>query len=260
VIEAFRMKADLRGALQDGELRLNYQPLADLGSGEIIGFEALLRWHHPERGEVSPATFIPLAEETGLIIPIGEWVLREACREAAGWSKPLKIAVNLSPVQFTAGNLAELVTSALAHSGLDPNRLDLEITEGVLVKDAEGALKVLNSLKALGVKISMDDFGTGYSSLSYFRQFPFDKVKIDQGFIQDMEENAQSRAIIKAIVGLAKGLDIAILAEGVETEKQMDMLKRTGCEQIQGFAISRPAPIEAFRAFTSDEDDSAAAA
>jgi diguanylate cyclase (GGDEF)-like protein len=260
VIEAFRMKADLRGALQDGELRLNYQPLADLGSGEIIGFEALLRWHHPERGEVSPATFIPLAEETGLIIPIGEWVLREACREAAGWSKPLKIAVNLSPVQFTAGNLAELVTSALAHSGLDPNRLDLEITEGVLVKDAEGALKVLNSLKALGVKISMDDFGTGYSSLSYFRQFPFDKVKIDQGFIQDMEEIAQSRAIIKAIVGLAKGLDIAILAEGVETEKQMDMLKRTGCEQIQGFAISRPAPIEAFRAFTSDEDDSAAAA
>jgi diguanylate cyclase (GGDEF)-like protein len=246
VVETFRMKADLRSALQSDQLLLHYQPLASLVTGEVIGFEALLRWRHPELGDISPATFIPLAEETGLIVPIGEWVLREACREAARWPNALKIAVNLSPVQFTAGNVVELVASALASTGLDPSRLDLEITEGVLVKDAEGALRVLNSLKLLGVRISMDDFGTGYSSLSYFRQFPFDKVKIDQSFVQDMENNPQSRAIIKAIVGLAKGLDIAILAEGVETSDQIAMLRRTGCEQIQGFAISRPAPIETF--------------
>jgi diguanylate cyclase (GGDEF)-like protein len=246
VIETFRMKADLRSALQSDQLSLHYQPLASLVTGDIIGFEALLRWRHPEIGDISPSTFIPLAEETGLIVPIGEWVLREACREAARWPNDLKIAVNLSPIQFTAGNVVELVASALASTGLDPSRLDLEITEGVLVKDAEGALRVLNSLKLLGVRISMDDFGTGYSSLSYFRQFPFDKVKIDQSFVQDMENNPQSRAIIKAIVGLAKGLDIAILAEGVETLDQITMLRSTGCEQIQGFAISRPAPIESF--------------
>ncbi len=247
VVESLRMKAELRTALQRNQLRLHYQPLMSLSSNDIIGFEALLRWSHPELGEVSPATFIPLAEETGLIVPIGEWVLREACREAASWPNDLKIAVNLSPVQFTAGSVVEIVASAIAHSRLDPTRLDLEITEGVLVKDADGALRILHALKALGVRISMDDFGTGYSSLSYFRQFPFDKVKIDQGFVQDMEDNPQSRAIIRAIVGLAKGLDIAILAEGVETKTQIDMLKRKGCEEIQGFAISRPAPIERFR-------------
>lgn len=247
VIETFRMKAELRSALQKGQLRLHYQPIASLETDEIIGFEALLRWNHPRLGEVSPAIFIPLAEETGLIIQIGEWVLREACREAARWKNDLKIAVNLSPVQFTEGNVVELVISALGSTGLDSSRLDIEITEGVLVKDTEGALRVLKALKALGVCISMDDFGTGYSSLSYFRQFPFDKVKIDQGFVQDMETNAQSRAIIRAIIGLAKGLDIAILAEGVETANQIELLKQEGCEQIQGFVISRPAPIEAFR-------------
>ena len=182
VIETFRMKAELRTALQEGQFVLHYQPLASLDSGDVIGFEALLRWNHPERGEVSPSTCIPLAEETGLIIPIGEWVLREACREAATWSKPLKIAVNLSPVQFTAGNLVDVVASALASSGLDAQRLDLEITEGVLVKDAVSALRTLNALKALGVRISMDDFGTGYSSLSYFRQFPFRQGQNRPGF------------------------------------------------------------------------------
>ncbi|MCW1431342.1 EAL domain-containing protein [Novosphingobium sp. JCM 18896] len=246
VVEAFRMKAELRTALQEGQLQLHYQPLANLTTDEIIGFEALLRWTHPELGQISPTTFIPLAEETGLIVPIGEWVMREACREAARWPNGLKIAVNLSPVQFTTGNIVEIVASALAWSGLEAHRLDIEITEGVLVKDADGALKILNALKALGVQISMDDFGTGYSSLSYFRQFPFDKVKIDQTFIRDMETNPQSRAIIRAIIGLAKGLDVEILAEGVETEVQIDMLKRKGCELIQGYAISRPAPIEQF--------------
>ncbi|MEJ5976119.1 EAL domain-containing protein [Novosphingobium sp. PS1R-30] len=246
VVEAFRMKADLRTALQEGQLKLHYQPLANLTTGDIIGFEALLRWTHPELGQISPVTFIPLAEETGLIVPIGEWVIREACREAARWPNGLKIAVNLSPVQFTTGNIVEVVASALAWSGLEASRLDIEITEGVLVKDADGALRILNAFKALGVHISMDDFGTGYSSLSYFRQFPFDKVKIDQTFIRDMETNPQSRAIIRAIIGLAKGLDVEILAEGVETEMQIDMLKRKGCELIQGYAISRPAPIEQF--------------
>ena len=255
VVETLRMKAELRTALQKDQLRLHYQPLMSLASNEIIGFEALLRWSHPDLGDVSPATFIPLAEETGLIVPIGEWVLREACHEAASWPNDLKIAVNLSPVQFTAGSIVEIVASAVSHSGLDPTRLDLEITEGVLVKDADGALRILHALKALGVRISMDDFGTGYSSLSYFRQFPFDKVKIDQGFVQDMEDNPQSRAIIRAIVGLAKGLDIVILAEGVETKTQIDMLKRKGCQEIQGFAISRPAPIGQFAAVVGARDD-----
>jgi diguanylate cyclase (GGDEF)-like protein len=246
IVAELRMRAELRKALARGEFSLHYQPIACMETGGIIGFEALLRWNSPLLGPVPPATFIPLAEETGDIVAIGEWVLREAAREAARRHRKLKIAVNLSPVQFSVGDIVALVASVLEESGLEPQRLDLEITEGLLLKDAEGALHTLRRLKTLGVRVSMDDFGTGYSSLGYFRQFPFDKVKIDQGFVRDMAENPQSRAIIRAIIGLGRGLNMTTLAEGVETAAQVELLKRKGCHQIQGYVLSRPAPIGNF--------------
>jgi len=236
------LQHDLRLALTDNQIELYYQPQALIG-GAIVGFEALARWHHPNRGLVPPNLFIPLAEESGLIITLGEWVLREACREAASWPKPLQIAVNLSPVQFQHGDLALLVHSVLFETGLAPSRLELEITEGVLIGDFARALSILRRLKALGVKIAMDDFGTGYSSLSYLQSFPFDKIKIDQTFISNLEKNAQSAAIIRAVIGLGRGLAMPITAEGVETRAQLEFLKSESCQQIQGFLIGRPAPI-----------------
>src|SRR6202163_2325708 len=207
---------ELSSAIERNELRLHYQPLAKI-DGEVIGFEALVRWHHPQRGLVSPATFIPVAEESGLIMQIGEWVLREACREAASWPNPLRIAVNLSPIQFRHGDLAGLVHSVLLETGLAPTRLELEITEGVLIEDFARGVSILRRLKTLGVRIAMDDFGTGYSSLSYLQSFPFDKIKIDQSFISNVKSNSQSAAIVRAVIGLAHGLDLPVLAEGVET-------------------------------------------
>jgi diguanylate cyclase len=227
---------------------VHYQPLADLGSGRILGFEALLRWTHPQLGPISPDVFIRLAEESGLILALGEWVLRQACTEAAGWGPPLKLAVNLSPLQFMHDDLVGLIDRVLQETGLEPDRLDLEITEGLLIKDATGALATLVRLKALGVRISMDDFGTGYSSLSYFRMFPFDKVKIDRSFVHDMIDNAQARAIIRSVIGLGRGLGVPVLAEGVETPEQLDMLRAEGCDQVQGYLISRPNPIHFFDA------------
>jgi EAL domain-containing protein (putative c-di-GMP-specific phosphodiesterase class I) len=224
------------------EFRLHYQPLAKI-DGEVIGFEALVRWHHPQRGMVSPATFIPVAEESGLIIPIGEWVLREACREAAGWQRPLQIAVNLSPIQFRHGDLPGLVHSVLLETGLAPTRLELEITEGVLVEDFDRGLSILRRLKSLGVRIAMDDFGTGYSSLSYLQSFPFDKIKIDQSFISNVRSNPQSAAIVRAVIGLAHGLDLPVLAEGVETKAQLDFLAAESCNEVQGYLMGRPYPI-----------------
>jgi EAL domain-containing protein (putative c-di-GMP-specific phosphodiesterase class I) len=209
----------------------------------VIGFEALLRWHNPQRGMVSPATFIPVAEESGLIMQIGEWVLREACREAAGWSHPLQIAVNLSPIQFRHGDLPGLVHSVLLETGLAPRRLELEITEGVLVEDFDRGLSILRRLKALGVRIAMDDFGTGYSSLSYLQSFPFDKIKIDQSFISNVKSNPQSAAIVRAVIGLAHGLDLPVLAEGVETEAQLEFLAAESCNEVQGYLMGRPHPI-----------------
>jgi diguanylate cyclase (GGDEF)-like protein len=243
---------DLRQAIARAELGVHYQPLADLESGRIIGFEALLRWTHPQLGEIGPATFIPLAEESGLILKLGEWVLREACTEAARWTPPLKLSVNLSPVQFAQDDLAGLVEQILAETGLDPARLDLEVTEGLLIKDAERAIGILQRLKALGVRISMDDFGTGYSSLSYFRMFPFDKVKIDQSFIHDMIKNPQARAIIRSVIGLGRGLGMPVVAEGVETTEQLDALRDEGCDQVQGYLISRPNPIGHFEGVVMD--------
>jgi diguanylate cyclase (GGDEF)-like protein/PAS domain S-box-containing protein len=237
------LQLDLRSATACGELQLYFQPQARI-DGDVVGFEALLRWRHPHRGMVPPNTFIPLAEESGLIIPIGEWVLREACGEAAGWTKPLQVAVNLSPVQFQHGDLVGLVHSVLLETGLTPSRLELEITENVLIGDFSSALSILRRLKLLGVRIAMDDFGTGYSSLSYLQSFPFDKIKIDKTFISNLDRNPQSAAIIRAVIGLGRGLQLPVIAEGVETKSQLDFLAREACDLVQGYVVGRPLPIE----------------
>jgi diguanylate cyclase (GGDEF)-like protein/PAS domain S-box-containing protein len=239
------LQLDLRSALEKNELVLHYQPKALLG-GEITGFEALVRWQHPRRGMIPPDAFIPLAEESGQIIAVGEWVLRQACQEAASWPHQLEIAVNLSPVQFRHGDLAQLVHSVLLETGLSAQRLQLEITESTLVSDFSRALSVLNQLKALGVRIAMDDFGTGYSSLSYLQAFPFDAIKIDRAFIADLGRNTQSAAIVRAVIGLARGLSLPVVAEGVETREQLAFLTGESCNEIQGFLIGRPLPVNSY--------------
>ena len=241
------LRQDLKLATTRGELLLHYQPQAMTG-GDIVGFEALVRWQHPRRGLISPTIFIPLAEESGLIIPIGEWILREACREAASWPKPLQIAVNLSPIQFQHGDLPQLVHSILLETGLASARLELEVTEGVLIGDFGRAISILRRLKALGVRIAMDDFGTGYSSLSYLQSFPFDKIKIDQSFISNLEKNPQSAAIVRAVLGLGRGLDLPVLAEGVETDAQLAFLVNESCDEVQGYLIGRPGPVADYAA------------
>ncbi|MCF8476714.1 MAG: EAL domain-containing protein [Pseudolabrys sp.] len=237
------LQHDLRLAVARNELHLHYQPQAMIG-GDVTGFEALARWHHPSRGLVAPGVFIPLAEESGLILSLGEWILREACREAVTWKNPLKIAINLSPVQFQHGDLAALVHAVLLDTGLQPRRLELEITEGVLIGDFSRALSILRKLKTLGVGIAMDDFGTGYSSLSYLQAFPFDRIKIDRSFIANLERTPQSEAIVRAVIGLGRGLDLPVTAEGVETQAQLDFLKSERCQEIQGYFIGRPGPID----------------
>jgi diguanylate cyclase (GGDEF)-like protein/PAS domain S-box-containing protein len=236
------LELDLRKALGASEFEVYYQPLVTLETGVICGFEALLRWHHPLRGMVPPAEFIPLAEEIGLIVPIGEWVLRQACAEAAGWPDDLKVAVNLSPVQFKKGNLPQMVFATLASTGLPAARLELEITESIFLAESKANLATLRRLRALGVSISMDDFGTGYSGLSYLRAFPCDKIKIDRSFISELSESADCMAIIKAITNLGSNLGIPTLAEGVETETQLAWLREAGCTEMQGYLFSRPVP------------------
>jgi diguanylate cyclase (GGDEF)-like protein len=236
------LELDLRKALANGEFELYYQPLVNVERGEISGFEALIRWNHPERGLISPVDFIPLAEETALIGPIGEWVLHQACAEAMKWPGETSVAVNLSPVQFKMRNLSEMVMSALAQSGLPARRLELEITEAVLLADTKSTLETLHQLRNSGVRIAMDDFGTGYSSLSYLRSFPFDKIKIDQSFLHDLASNAGSRAIIRAVVGLGSSLGMTTACEGVETQEELDYLKREGCTEAQGYFFSKPKP------------------
>lgn len=255
-----RMKArrileiDLRTALAAGEFELYYQPLVTTQTGKITGFEALLRWHQPRRGTVPPADFIPLAEDIGLIVPIGEWVLRQACREAAQWPNHVTVAVNLSAVQFKSGKLTAVVASALANAGLDPKRLELEITESVLLKNSEDNLATLHQLRALGVRIAMDDFGTGYSSLSYLRSFPFDKIKIDRSFVQDMADNNGDTAIVRAVTGIGSSLGISTTAEGVETAEQLERLKLEGCTEVQGYFLGHPAPAAGIRQLLADND------
>ena len=240
------LQKDLEAAINEGRLTLVYQPQVRVADTSIHGFEALVRWTHPTLGPISPGTFIPLAEEAGLVGPLGEFVLRAACREAAGWPQPLSIAVNLSPLQFVHGDLAALVQTVLLETGLPASRLELEITEGVLIRDINRALHVLRQLKNLGVRIAMDDFGTGYSSLSYLQTFPFDKIKIDRSFITDLEGNTHSRAIVRAVVGLARSLGIPVLAEGVETGSQLDVLKGELCDEVQGYLTGRPQPISSY--------------
>jgi diguanylate cyclase (GGDEF)-like protein/PAS domain S-box-containing protein len=239
------LQQDLRTAIARNELELYYQPQA-LIDGEVIGFEALVRWHHPRRGAVPPGTFIPLAEESGSIIELGEWVLRAACREAASWPRPLCVAVNLSPVQFQRGDLPSLVHRILLETGLSPTRLELEITEGVLIGDFSRGLSILRRLKNLGVHIAMDDFGTGYSSLSYMQSFPFDKIKIDQTFIANLSHSQQSATIIRAVIALGRGLDLPVFAEGVETKEQYEFLVNETCDGLQGYYVGRPEPINTY--------------
>jgi diguanylate cyclase (GGDEF)-like protein len=234
------LEADLRQAVSNGELKLLYQPIVRLEDNRICGCEALLRWHHPTTGIISPADFIPIAEETGLIIPIGEWVLRTACAQAASWPDDIKIAVNVSPVQFKDGALASVVVNALAFSGLPAKRLELEITEAVAIRDDEAAVATLHRLRDFGVRIAMDDFGTGYSSLSYLRRFPFDKIKIDQSFIKGVEESDSERAIVQSVIAIARTSNMTTTAEGVETERQREVLRSLGCAEMQGYLYSPP--------------------
>jgi diguanylate cyclase (GGDEF)-like protein/PAS domain S-box-containing protein len=240
--ERHAMQRDLALAVARNELLLYYQPQGRMNR-EIVGFEALVRWRDRERGMVGPDVFIPLAEDSGLILQIGEWVLREACREAASWPIPLTVSVNISPVQFRNSDLVGLVHATLVETGLPPQRLQLEITEGLMIRDKSSTLAILRRIKALGVSIAMDDFGSGYSSLAYLQTFPFDKIKIDQNFVANLDRNSQSAAIIRAVIGLGRGLQIPILAEGVETEEQLAFLVRESCDEVQGYLFGRPRPI-----------------
>ncbi len=238
------LEDDLRTAIAAGEFALHYQSIIDLESGTIKGFEALLRWQHSVRGAVAPAEFIPVAEDTGLIVPLGEWVIERACADAARWPGDAKVAVNLSPVQLRSANLVPTVMSALARSGLKAERLEFEITETVLMQESEATLATLHRLRDLGASISMDDFGTGYSSLSYLRRFPFDKLKIDRSFIRDLVLREDSAAIVRAVAALGKSLGIVTTAEGVETPEQLARVKAEGCTEVQGFLFGRPRPTE----------------
>ncbi|WP_157182259.1 sensor domain-containing protein [Methylobacterium sp. WSM2598] len=242
------VELDLRAALASPQFELHFQPFLTLASDRIAGFEALVRWRHPVRGLVAPSDFIPVAEETGMIVPLGEWVLRAACREAARWPETLRIAVNLSPVQFRHPALAASVLAALDEAGLAASRLELEITEGVLLQDSEATLAVLHRLKQRGVRIAMDDFGTGYSSLSYLRAFPFDKIKIDRAFVADLAVRPDALAIVRAVTSLGAGLGITTTAEGVETRGQLELLREAGCAEVQGYLISPPLPRGEIRA------------
>ena len=237
------LELDLRAALPRKEFEVYYQPIRDIACDKVVAFEALVRWNHPLRGMISPMSFIPLAEETGLILQLGDWVLRQACTDATRWPEEVCVAVNLSPVQFKNPNLVSQVKAALDRSSLAPHRLELEITESVLLQNSEATLAVLHELRAFGVRISLDDFGTGYSSLSYLRSFPFDKIKIDRSFVTELATRDDSMAIVRAVTGLGKSLGIVTTAEGVETEAQFELLRREGCTQVQGYLFSQPRPV-----------------
>ena len=236
------LELDLRNAVKNGEFHLHYQPLVSVQQDAITGFEALLRWNHPTRGNVPPSEFIPLAEELRLIVPIGAWALKQGCKDAMAWPPHIRVAVNVSPAQFKGETLIGQVTSALAESGLPPSRLELEITETVLLDDGAGNLALLHQLRQLGVRISMDDFGTGYSSLSYLRSFPFDKIKIDRSFVRDLSDAGESRAILRAVASLGSSLSIETTAEGVENSEQLEKIRAEGCTEVQGFYFSPPRP------------------
>jgi diguanylate cyclase (GGDEF)-like protein/PAS domain S-box-containing protein len=250
VRERRMLEHDLRLAVSRGELRLTYQPQQEAKSGNVVGFEALLRWKHPIRGEISPVVFIPIAEETGAILQIGDWVLRTACREAASWPQPLKIAINVSAVQLYNASFVQELHEVLLETGLSPRRLEIEITETALVRDFNRTLAMLRQIKALGIAIAMDDFGTGYSSLSNLRAFPFDRIKIDRSFIKSVNSNGQAATIVRAVLGLGRGLGLPVLAEGVETGAELQFLQDEMCDEVQGYLLGRPAAIGTFRQHT----------
>ena len=239
-----QIEMDLREAVARNELSLHYQPIIDLQRNVVTGFEALARWHHPVRGMIPPGTFITVAEDTGLILPLGEWALAEACRRANDWPSHLRISVNLSPVQFSAPNLYGTIAGTLAASGLAPDRLELEITERIFMENSERTLAILHQLKELGVRISMDDFGTGYSSLSYLRSFPFDRIKVDRTFVSGLSEGNEHAEIVRAVVSLARALGMVTTAEGIETSEQQRSVAALGCDEAQGFLFSAPVPVE----------------
>jgi EAL domain-containing protein (putative c-di-GMP-specific phosphodiesterase class I) len=243
--ERRRVEVGLRRALVNGELRLVFQPLVGLADNRIAGFEALLRWYDSELGTVSPDLFIPVAEETGLIVPIGEWVFREACAAATGWPDYVRVAINISPVQFKSRFLVERVKAVLAETNLEPSRLELEVSESLFLgSHTDGAVKTLRRLRELGVRISMGDFGTGYSSLSHLRAFPFDKIKIDRTFVRDLAAG-DNQTVITTLIGLGRSLGISTAAEGIETEEQLDLCREQGCSEAQGFLLSPPLPASA---------------
>ena len=253
------LESDMRAALVEGGFEIHYQPLVDLHSDEVTGCEALLRWRHPVRGMISPADFIPVAEETGLIEEIGQWVLRTACAEAAAWPADVRIAVNVSPIQFKSQTLSLKVAAALAETGLDPRRLELEITEAVLIADDDAALVALNQLRALGVHIALDDFGTGYSSLQYLQRFPFDKIKIDRSFVKEVTRNSSSASIIRAVVSIAADRNMITTAEGVENLQQRETVQNLGCTQMQGYLFSAARPAHEIRSLLASRPVEAAA-
>jgi EAL domain-containing protein (putative c-di-GMP-specific phosphodiesterase class I) len=236
------MEQELRRGLPAGEFELYYQPVVNLASNEVVSFEALIRWNHPKHGLVTPAAFIPLAEEIGFIIAMGEWVIRQACATAARWPGDLRVAVNISAAQFRNSSLLEVIVNALAASGLAPARLEIEITETVLLQNRETTLAVLHRLRALGIRIAMDDFGTGYSSLTYLQSFPFDKIKIDRSFVKDINRNTGSLNIVRAVAALANGMGMTATAEGVETHQQLAQIVAAGCTEMQGYLFSQPLP------------------
>jgi EAL domain-containing protein (putative c-di-GMP-specific phosphodiesterase class I) len=256
-LERMALENHLRHAIERGELFLSYQPQMSLGSRGICGVEALIRWHSPELGVISPADFIPLAENTGLILPIGEWVLRTACLQNKAWQDAnlptVRVAVNVSGHQITAGNLVFLVDKVLNETGLDPRYLEIELTESVLMHDTELTLKQITDLRQMGVSISLDDFGTGYSSLGYLSRFTIDRLKIDQGFISNITTNHRSAAIAKATIALAQSLGMIVIAEGVETEGQLGYLSKLGCDEIQGYLFSRPIPPDELAIMIGEE-------
>ena len=243
------LERELRDALTNGHFEVHYQPLVDLSSNDVMGVEALVRWRHAERGLVSPAVFIPIAEETGLIVPLGEWVLRRACQDAARWPCHVRVAVNVSAHQLRQRNFAATVLSALSECGLDPNRLELEITESVLLEETDANIETLHALRGCGVRIAMDDFGTGYSSISYLRRFPFDKIKIDRSFVREIGEKPEAAAIIRAIIGLGQSLNMTTLVEGIETDLQRSAVLAEGANEMQGFLFSPPRPASEISAF-----------
>ncbi|MVT66888.1 EAL domain-containing protein [Bradyrhizobium pachyrhizi] len=251
------LELELRQAIADGSFELHYQPLLHLEEGQVSCCEALVRWRHPERGTISPADFIPIAEDTGLINDLGHWVLNTACREAMNWPEHVHVAVNVSPIQFKSQTLALNVAAALAATGLAPSRLELEITEAVLIRDDEAALDILHQLRELGVRIALDDFGTGYSSLSYLQRFPFDKIKIDRAFIKDLAGTGASSTIVQAVVNIAAASDMTTTAEGVETEQQRNLLRILGCTEMQGYLFSRPVSSAEIRKLLSSDREKA---